>query len=132
MAKRRIGGYTKTGKTVARPSGVPRFPGESARYRTARHKLLKAPLRLALDVLSLPLLDDNLILTLNEAAGVLPCSDVPERDVARYRAKERNPRPDEHRNASDNEALDEPVLEKPLNRDSAIHVNVPDAASREL
>ena len=54
---------------------------------------------------------------------------MPENDVARYRAKERNPGADEHRNASDNEALDEPVLKKPLNRDPAIHVNVPDAAT---
>src|SRR4029453_14248821 len=77
-------------------------------------------------------LDDNLVLALDEAAGVLPCSDVPENDVAPYRAKERNPGTDEHRNASDNEALNEPGLKKPLNGDPAIHVNVPDAASSKL
>ena len=78
------------------------------------------------------LLDGNLILALDEAAGVLPCPDVLEDDVARYRAKERNPGTDEDRNASDNEALNEPGLKKPLNGDSAIHINVPDAASRKL
>ena len=77
-------------------------------------------------------LDDNLILTLDEAAGVLPRPDVLEDDVVRYSAKERNPSADEHRNASNNEALNEPSLKKALNSDPAIHVNVPDAASSKL
>src|SRR5207344_1157761 len=75
---------------------------------------------------------DNLVLALDEAAGVLPCADVPQHDVARYTAKERNPCTNEHRNASDHKALDQPVLQKALNRDPAIHVNVLDAASRKL
>ncbi len=74
----------------------------------------------------------NHILTLDEAAGVLPRPDVYEDDVTRYGAKERNTGTDEHRNASDNEALNEPGLKKPLNRDPAIHVNVPNAASSKL
>ena len=78
------------------------------------------------------LLAGNLILTLNETARVLPRPDVLEDDVARYSAKQRNPGTDEDRNASDNKALNEPGLKKPLNGDPAIHVNVPDAASSKL
>src|ERR1035438_6238715 len=74
----------------------------------------------------------NHILTLDEAAGVLPRPDVSEDDVARYSAKERNTGADEHWNASDNEALNKPGLKKPLNSDPAVHVNVPNAASSKL
>ena len=78
------------------------------------------------------MLGGNRILTLDEAAGVLPRPDVPEDDVALYSAKERDPGTDEHGNACDNEALNEPGPEKPLNGDLAIHVNMPDAASVKL
>jgi hypothetical protein len=74
---------------------------------------------------------DYLILTLDEAAGILPCSDMVENQVARYPAKERNPGPNQHRNAGDDEALNEPILKKPLNGDSAIDVQVADATSRK-
>ena len=53
----------------------------------------------------------NHVFTLDEAAGVLPRPDVLKDDVACYSAKERNPGADEHRNASDNEPLNEPGLE---------------------
>ena len=51
-----------------------------------------------------------------------------ERNVTLERAKQWNPGTDQHGNARDNEPLNEPSLEKPLNRDPAIDVDVPDAA----
>ena len=54
----------------------------------------------------------NHILTLDEAAGVLPRPDVLEDDVVRYGPKERNPSSDEYRDASNDEALNEPGLKK--------------------
>ena len=52
------------------------------------------------------------ILTLDEAAGVLARRDVPEGDVALQSAEERDPGTDEHGNACDDEALNEPGLEE--------------------
>jgi hypothetical protein len=74
-------------------------------------------------------LGGNNILTLDEAAGVLVRRDVPEGDVSLYCAKERNPVTDEHGNACDQEALNEPGLKEPLNGDAAIHVDMPHTAS---
>ncbi len=76
--------------------------------------------------------DDDHILALDEAAGVLARRDVPQGDVMRYCAKERDPGADEHWNACDNEALYKSGLEKPLNSDPAIHVDMPHTASSEL
>ena len=77
-------------------------------------------------------LGGNHVLTLDEAAGVLPRLDVPEEDVVGYSAKEWNPSTDEHRNASYYEALNEPGLKKPLNGDPAIYVGVLDASRGKL
>src|SRR3989441_1785954 len=74
----------------------------------------------------------NHVLTLDEAAGVLARHDVLERDIALQRAKERDPGTDQHRNAGDNEALNQPSLKKPLNWDPAIHINMLDAAGGKL
>jgi hypothetical protein len=49
--------------------------------------------------------DRNDILTLDEAAGVLPRPDVPEDDLALQSAKERDPITEEHGNARNDEAL---------------------------
>jgi hypothetical protein len=70
------------------------------------------------------LLCDNDILALDKPTGVRSRPDVPEGDVARHSAKERNSGADEHRNAGDDEALNEPRLKKALNGYPAIHVNV--------
>jgi len=69
----------------------------------------------------------NYIFALDKAAGVLARRDMLERNVMRERAKQWNPGTDQHGNARDDESLDEPRLEKPLNRDPAIDVDVPDA-----
>ncbi len=73
-----------------------------------------------------------MILALDEAAGVVARGDVFKRDVALYCAEERDPATDEDGNARDYEAVNEPGVKKPLNRDAAIHVNVPDAPSCKL
>ena len=59
-----------------------------------------------------PQLGDNLILAFDKPAGVLVRCDVSETDVARQRAKERNPRADEHGDTCDDETLDEAGLKK--------------------
>jgi hypothetical protein len=70
------------------------------------------------------LLDGNLILAFDKTASVLVRCDVLESDVARYGAKERNPRANEHRYTRDSEALDQPGLKKALNCDPAIYIGV--------
>jgi hypothetical protein len=77
-------------------------------------------------------LDGHLILTLNQAAGILARRDVGESDIVLYGAKKRDPGTDEHGNACDDEALNEPGPEKPLDGDPAIHVNMLDAAGGKL
>src|SRR6267142_1553259 len=75
-----------------------------------------------------PLSGRNHVLTLNEATGVLARCDVRERDIALQCAKERDPGANQHRNTSDDEVLNETGLEKLLNGDPTIHVNMLDAA----
>src|SRR5262245_61700780 len=77
-------------------------------------------------------LDDHLILTLNETAGVLARRDVLEGDIALCGAKERDPGADEYGNASDNKASNESGLKKPLDSDPTIYVNMSDAACGKL
>ena len=64
----------------------------------------------------------NLVLALNQAARIVPRRHMAQPDVARQAAEERNSFPDEHWHTSDNEALNQPCAQKPLNRDSAIDV----------
>src|SRR5439155_26724146 len=78
------------------------------------------------------LLGGNNILALDEAAGVMTRGDVLKRDVTFYCAEERDPTTDEDGNTRDDEAVNEPGLKKPLNRDPAIHVDMPDTPSCKL
>src|SRR5439155_18081850 len=72
------------------------------------------------------------ILALHEAAGKLARRDVFEHDVVWQVAEERHAAADQHGHARDNQSLNEPRQKKPLNRDPAVDVNVPDAATLEL
>ena len=72
-----------------------------------------------------------MVLALNQAARIVPRHDVTEPDVARQGAEERNPVSNEHRHASDNETLDEPRAQKPLDRDPTVDVEVMGTTKRE-
>ena len=74
----------------------------------------------------------KMVLALNQATREVPSRDVTKPDIALEGAEERNSVSDEHRHACNDEALNEPGLEKSLNRDPAIHVNMPDAARVKL
>src|SRR5438093_4869666 len=78
------------------------------------------------------LLGGNNILALDEAAGVLVRATVLKNDVTLNLAEQRDPATDEDGNARDYEAVNEPSLMKPLNRNPAILVNVSDATSCKL
>src|SRR6266496_5872681 len=78
------------------------------------------------------LLGGNKILTLDQAAGVVARRHVLKRDVPRHCTEERNAATDEHGNARDDETVNEPGLKKSLNRDPAIHVDMPDTPSCKL
>jgi len=65
-----------------------------------------------------------MVLALNQPARIVPSRDVTEPDVAREAAEERNSLTDEHRHASDDETLNEPRSQEPLNRDPAVDVEV--------
>src|SRR5437773_12536388 len=78
------------------------------------------------------LLGGNTILTLDQAAGVVARRDVLKSDVPRHCTEKRNAATDEHGNARDDETVNEPGLKKPLNRDPAIHVDMPDTPSCKL
>ncbi len=54
---------------------------------------------------SAPLLVDNLILTLNQAARIVPGRNVAEPNVARETAEQRNSLSNEHWHPSDNQPL---------------------------
>jgi len=49
---------------------------------------------------------------------------VTQSDVVRQAPERRNPVSNEHRDASDDETVDEPGAEEPLNRDPPVHADV--------
>ena len=74
------------------------------------------------------------ILTLDQAAGILPRPDMLEYDIALKRAKERNARTNEHGHTGNDQALDEPGLKKALDRNATVDVrmlNAPGIESRD-
>src|SRR5712692_3277092 len=73
-----------------------------------------------------------MVLALNQAAGIVPCRYVTEPNVARQGAEERNSFSNEHRHASDNETLNEPRVQEPLNCDPTVDVEVAGTTSSEL
>src|SRR5437667_11022604 len=78
------------------------------------------------------LLFNNLILALNQAARIMPRREVAKPNVARQTAEQRNSLSNEHGHARDNEPLNGPLAQKPLNRDSPVDVQVLDPAGSEL
>jgi hypothetical protein len=58
--------------------------------------------------------------------------DVTEMDVARQGAEEGDAVSDEHRDARDDEAVNEARAQKLLNGDAAVHIDVLDAAGSEF
>ena len=73
-----------------------------------------------------------MVLALNQATRIMPRRHVTEPNVARQGPEERNPVPDEYRHTSDNETLNEPRAQEPLNRDPAIDVEVVGTTGGEL
>jgi hypothetical protein len=78
------------------------------------------------------MLGANNILALNETTGIVSSRYVFDENVAVQRPKQRDPITDEHWNARDYEASNQAGLQKPLNCDATIHVDMPNAASCEL
>jgi hypothetical protein len=78
------------------------------------------------------LLGIDMICALNQAAGIVAGRYVAEPNVVRQGAEERNSLSDEHRHASDNETLNEPFAQEPLDGDPAVDVEVMGATSCEL
>src|SRR5438132_12579987 len=70
------------------------------------------------------LLFNNLILALNQAARIMPRREVAKPNVARQTAEQRNSLSNEHGHARDNEPLNGPLEQKPMNRDSTVVVHV--------
>ena len=68
------------------------------------------------------------ILTLNETARILTGCDVVQLDLATYWPKERNTAAEKDGKSSDDEALDEPCLEKASNGDPAVDIEMLRAA----
>jgi|SRR5258708_6024914 len=79
-----------------------------------------------------PVSGDNLILALNQAARVVPGGYVAEPNVVRQGAEERDALSNEHGHSSNNETLNGPGAQEPLNGDAAVDVEVVDAPSGEL
>src|SRR5215210_678891 len=74
----------------------------------------------------------NQVLTLHQAAGVLPGLYMPQPNILGQGTEEWNAVSEEHRDASDDESLNEPRREEPLDGDPAIHVDVPDTMRLQL
>ena len=79
----------------------------------------------------LSMLCQNFVLALDETARVLLRLYVLEHDVARRRAKERDPTTNDHRNARNGQALNEPSPQKRLDCNAAINVRMSKAAPCE-
>ena len=73
-----------------------------------------------------------MVLAANQPARIVPSRHVTEPNVARQGAEERNSVSNEHRNASDNETLNEPGAQEPLNRDPTVDVEMLCTSSSEL
>src|SRR2546426_12163812 len=65
-----------------------------------------------------------MVLALNQAARIVTSRYVTEPNVAREGAEERNSLSNKHRHASDNETLNEPRSQEPLNGDPTVDVEV--------
>src|SRR5207249_11527271 len=72
------------------------------------------------------LLFNNLILALNQAARIMPRRDVAKPNVARQTVEQRNSLSSEHGHARDNELVNGPLAQKPLNRDSPVDLQLLD------
>ena len=72
-------------------------------------------------------LGGKLVFGLHQSTGVLLRVNVPQGDIVFHWAEQRDPGADEDGNASNNEALNEAGLKKPLNRDPTINVGMPKA-----
>lgn len=66
----------------------------------------------------------DFVFALNQAARIGPCLEMTEPDVARERAEERDPLSDEHRDASNDETLNESGAQEALNGDPAVDVGM--------
>src|SRR5437867_10615068 len=73
---------------------------------------------------SLSPLAGNLVLTLHQAARIVPRRHMAQPNVARHTAKQRNSLSNEDRHARDNQPLNSPRAQKPLNGHAAIDVQV--------
>jgi hypothetical protein len=65
-----------------------------------------------------------MVLTLNQASRKVPGGYVAQANVVRQGPAERNYLSDEHRHTSDNETLNEPRAQEPLNGDATVDVQV--------
>jgi hypothetical protein len=72
------------------------------------------------------------ILAADETAGIVARGYVTEPNVVRQAAEERDTLSNEHRDTSDDEALNEPCAEKLLNGDAAVDVKMLGTGGREL
>lgn len=73
-----------------------------------------------------------MVLALHQAARIVPGHHVTKTNVAWQDAEQRNPIPNQHRHARDNETLDESRRQKPLDHDTTIDIEVVGAAGSEL
>ena len=73
-----------------------------------------------------------MVLGLHQTARIVLSRYVTKPDIPRERAEERNSISNEHRHSSDNDALNEPCAQEPLNRDPAVDIDVVDTISSEL
>src|SRR5690242_6070025 len=78
------------------------------------------------------MLGGNFILTLDETTLILARRNVPKQNVAWQRTKERDPAANKHRHATDNQSLNQPRSQEPLNGDAPVDVHVANAARLEL
>jgi hypothetical protein len=65
-----------------------------------------------------------MVLTLNQATRKVPGGYVAQANVVRQGPEERNSLSGEHRHTSDNETLNEPRAQEPLNGDATVDVQV--------
>ena len=70
------------------------------------------------------LLGNKVVFALHQAAGILARINVTQVQVARQRAKKRNPVSNQHGHARDDKALNEPRAQKALNREATVYIDM--------
>src|SRR5207245_10636562 len=89
----------------------------------------ESPVSCLLQRSTIQLSPHHLILCLHQSARIRLRRHMPQFHVPPQSAKQRNPTPDQHRHARDDQPLNQPCPQKTLHRNPAVHIHMPHSSS---